>query len=164
MRLTIAILVLAVVAGCVLIPSHNDPPPPAPGIEEARELLDEVIETGIARDFERLCANATGTCEGELEGFEERAPTQPPAVVDVEVHEPVGAGDQWTSGGVLFVLCGTDGLGDAYESEVLVIDGGDGRLIATAAVYWTGTGIEFTVPGQDGVTVGVEPSAQPSRC
>jgi hypothetical protein len=158
-----AALVLVGLAGCGLI-SHNDPPPPAPAVEGARELLDEVIEAGIARDFERLCANASGTCESELQGNEERAPNQPPEVVDVEVHQPTGGGGSWTSGGVLFVLCGIDGLGDPYESEVLVFDGGDGRLIAGAAVYWTGTGILFAEPAQGGVTVGGEPSARPSRC
>jgi hypothetical protein len=163
MRTAAAVLIAATLAGCGVL-THNDPPPPAPAVENARVLLDEVIDAGIARDFERLCAMASGTCEGELEGAEDRAPTQPPRVVDVEVHEPIGDGDSWTSGGVLFVLCGTDGLGDPYESEVLVFDGGAGSLLAAAAVYWKGTTVGITMPAEDGVTVGVEADPEPSRC
>ena len=163
MRIATAVLSAATLVGCGLL-THNDPPPPAPSVEEARALLDQVIDAGIARDFERLCAMATGTCEGELDGFEERAPTEPPRVVDVDVHEPIGNGGSWTSGGVLFVLCGTDGLGDAYESEVLVFDDAGRQLLATAAVYWVGTRVGLAAPGEDGVTVGVEPDPEPSRC
>ena len=163
MRTATAALIAATLAGCDVL-THNDPPPPAPSVDEARVLLDEVIDAGIAGDFERLCAMATGTCEGELEGFEDRAPTEPPEVVDVEVHEPIRNGESWTSGGVLFVLCGTDGLGDAYESEVLVLNDGGRQLLATAAVYWVGTRIGFATAGEDGVNVGAEPDPEPSRC
>jgi hypothetical protein len=138
-------------------------PLPAPSVDDARHLLDEVIEAGIERDWRRLCENASGTCEGELGGpqVKVRAPRDVPVVADVAVIEPTVRGEAWSSGGVLFVLCGVDGLGDPYESEVLVFDDG-ARLIATAAVYWVGTRVAFAPPGET-VTVG-EPTPGAPRC
>jgi hypothetical protein len=165
MRPVAALLALTVLVGCAMLPGHDDAPPPAPPVEAAEAHLDEVIDAGIDRDWERLCALASGTCEGELQGFEEQAPTEPPRVVEAQIHEPVRGGDgSWSSGGVLFVLCGTDGLGGPYESEVLVFDDAGRGLLATAAVYWVGTKIGFPASGEDGVTIGVEPDPEPSRC
>ena len=158
---TTAVGAILLVAGCGILAPRSTPIP-APSVADARVLLDAVIEAGIARDFERLCASASGTCEGELEGAEHLAPSEPPTVVDVSVHEPIERGDGWTSGGVLFVLCGIDAAGDPYESEVLVFDDGE-RLLAGAAVYWRGTGIAFS-DGGGGVHIGVEPTPGPDRC
>jgi len=132
-----------------------------PSVIEARALLDEVIEAGLARDWDRLCANASGTCEGELDGKEHLAPSEPPRVAGVSVVEPVREGDRSSSGGVLFVLCGTDAMATPYESEVLVFDGGD-RLFAAAAVYWIGTRIAHAPSGQTGMAE--QPISGGSRC
>jgi hypothetical protein len=77
------------------------------------------------------------------------------------VVEPVREGDRSSSGGVLFVLCGTDAMATPYESEVLVFDGGD-RLLAAAAVYWIGTRIALAPSGQTGMAE--EPISGRSRC
>ena len=124
-------------------------------------MLDEVIDAGLARDWERLCANASGTCEGELDGWEHLAPSEPPRVADVSVQEPARDGDGWRSGGVLFVLCGTDATGTPYESEVLVFDDGD-RLLAGAAVYWIGTRVSFA--SSDGAVTPGERVPGGTRC
>ena len=157
-RTLLGLLTLVSLAGCGVGLSGGGAPPPS--VEDAEVLLDEIIAAGIDRDWERLCANASGTCEGELQGAEERAPTSAPRVAAVEVHDPQRDGETWTSGGVLFVLCGVDGLGDPYESEVLVFDDGD-RLLAGAAVYWKGTAISFASPG---IGVVGEPSPGERQC
>jgi hypothetical protein len=159
MRFLASLAAIPVLVGCSVAMPPPDPLPP-PSVEDAVVLLDEIIDAGIARDWERLCANASGTCEGELDGAEERAPTSAPRVAAVEVHQPQGDADASTSGGVLFVLCGTDGLGDAFESEVLIFDGGT-RLLAGAAVYWLGTGVGFAPPHGEVVT---EQTPAESRC
>jgi len=156
MRYTLLALLLA---GCGLLPVGA--PPPAPSVDEASAHLDRVIDAGLARDWPLLCSLASGTCEGELQGAEHLAPDEPPRVADIVVREPTREGQGWLSGGVLFVLCGADGLGDPYESEVLVFDDGE-RLLATAAVYWKGTRVSFAPPGDDFVVE--EPAGGPSRC
>jgi hypothetical protein len=152
---------IVALAGCGLVPEARPPPPPS--VEAATAHLDLVIDAGIARDFDRLCELASGTCDTELQGFEHLAPTERPIIVDVSLHQPTELdGGAWSGGGVLFVLCGADGAGDPYESEVLVFDAGD-SLRATAAVFWTGTGIGFLGPGDEGVSVGA-PDPGAMRC
>ena len=161
MRSGSLVLLIVGLAGCGLVPQA--PPPPAPGVEAATAHLELVIDAGIARDFDRLCELASGTCEGELEGFEHLAPTERPSVVDVSVHQPTQlAGGAWGGGGVLFVLCGVDGEDQPYESDVLVFDAGE-RLLATASVFWIGTSVSFLGPGAAGAAVG-EPDPGPARC
>ena len=156
MRLPFVPVALVMLVGCSALPATGPLPPPT--VDDATVLLNEVIDAGIERDWDRLCANASGTCAGELDGYEAFAPVEPPTIVDVSVAE----GDASTSGGVLFVLCGTDGHRAPYESEVLVFDAGD-RLLATAAVYWTGMRIGFAADAGKGVVVG-EPNPVPGRC
>ena len=144
------LLSLLLLSACA--PTQSLPPP---DVDEARALLNQVIDAGLDRDFDRLCSMATGTCEGELEGAEHLAPNEPPRVGDFTAIQPT---DQ-SVGGILFGLCGVNGAGDPYESEVLVFDSGHG-LIATAAVYWTGTKILFTSDG--GATTGGAENDPPS--
>lgn len=157
MRAAVLTLLVAITS---CMPTATGPLPP-PSVDEARALLDEIVAAALDRDFTRLCANASGTCEEELERFEDLAPSRPPRIAAVTVHHPVGDEEEWTSGGVLFVLCGTDAAGESYESEVLVFDAGD-RLLATAAVFWIGTRVVMTAPGQP-VDVG-GPSPAATRC
>ena len=155
------VLVIGLLSACGL---DNGPgPAPPPRVADATRFLDVIIEAGMARDWERLCANATGTCEGELEGVEDLAPRTRPTIAAAEVHQPVVSGDARTSGGVLFVLCGRDAQGAPYESEVLVFDDAGRGLLAAAAVYWIGTEVSFPAP-REGVTVGTEPPAGAPRC
>ena len=158
----LAVVAIALlIAGCAAFqPPPNEPPPPPP-LDEARAHLERVIQAGLARDWNGLCALASGTCEQELRGNESLAPKQAPDVAEFEVLEPIGNADGWSSGGVRFTLCGTDGAGNPYESQVLVFDDGE-RLLAAAAVYWTGTGVSFAPPG-NGVPK-AEPSDAPSQC
>ncbi len=114
---------------------------------DARLLLDEIVDAGIARDFDRLCAHASGTCETELQHNEDAAPLEPPLIRADSIHEPRRSGDAWSSGGVLFVLCGLDANGSAYDSEVYVFDAGE-ELLATAAVFWVGTQVSVAGPGE----------------
>ncbi len=150
MRLGVLLSLAAVLAACGAIAPAAPPGPPTVG--EARLLLDEIIDAAIARDFDRLCAHASGTCDDELQGNEDAAPLHPPLIRVDSIHEPQRAGDAWSSGGVLFVLCGIDAKGSAYDSEVFVFDAGE-ELLATAAVFWTGTQVIVTGP-EEGADTG----------
>jgi hypothetical protein len=132
-------------------------------VGDARAHLDRLIDAGIARDFDRLCELAgSGTCDSLLDGAEDLAPAARPRIVDVSVHQPQRTGDGYTSGGVLFTLCGTDAAGSPFESEVLVSRTPDDSLFAISAVWWTGTGVTLLGPGA--ATVGVEATEDEGRC
>jgi hypothetical protein len=146
-------------AGCFVTQPIGEPVPP-PDIQDATLALNAVIDAGIDRDFERLCALATGTCAHELDGLEHLAHREAPIVVDTQVHQPRLDPDGWNEGGVLFVLCGTDASGTRYESEVLVIDAGP-QLLTAATVFWKATCVSFAPPGN---AVAGEPDPGPARC
>jgi len=162
MRLPAVLLAIAaLVSACGILSAET--PPQAPAIDEAEAFLDQLIEAGIARDFDRLCDLAgTAMCTDLLEGNEDLAPTERPDVTAVAVHEPLRTADGFTSGGVHFVLCGQDAAGSPFESEVLVSQDHDGGLFAISSVWWTGTGVSF-LESEGTVEVG-EPSPAADRC
>ncbi|HEX2765890.1 MAG TPA: hypothetical protein VHR55_04540 [Candidatus Limnocylindria bacterium] len=160
MRLTLVLAALTgLCAGCGLVAPT---PPGPPSLEVARWLLDDLVEAGIARDFARLCGlAASDTCEHLLEGHEDLAPAAAPTIVQTDVYPPESAGNGFTGGGVLFVLCGTDAAGAPFESELLVSRNLDGTLFAVPAVWWTGTRV---IVGADPADVGGEPAPDQGRC
>jgi hypothetical protein len=146
MRSTLPLAVLAIVAGCGLLPSITPPPG---SVEDARSHLDAIIESGIARDFDRMCDLAgTPICTDLLDGSEHLAPDAAPDVVDVSVHQPTPVGEGFATGGVLFLLCGLDAAGDAFESEVLVSRAQSGEFHVVSSVWWRGSTVDLD--GQDG--------------
>jgi hypothetical protein len=65
-------------------------------------------------------------------------------VVDVPNREV--ASGTWHPGGVLFKLCGLDGHGKPYRSEMWVMTSPAGfGLVAQEPVYWSGMTIDSSV-------------------
>jgi hypothetical protein len=78
--------------------------------------VDQAVQFALAGDFDRLCALGTSQCK-----FIVHVTTVP------NVEKTAGT---WTPGGVLFCLCGLDGRGQPYHSQMepvfwgsLTIDG-----------------------------------------
>ncbi len=153
-----SLLFTLLLAGCANVGTAGPLPPPS--VDDARALLDEIMDAGIEGDFERLCANANRTCKNELNGHEHLAPNEPPSIADATIHQPINDAEGGTSGGVKFVLCGVDAAGAPFESEVLIFDTGD-RLLAGAAVWWLGTSVSFAPSGE---AVTGEPTPGEGRC
>ena len=134
------LLVLAVlVAAC-----SSDAPPAGtiPKVEEARGFLDRVVELAQAGDFEGLCAIGDGNCKRHLEDAgRDAVPPGPPTIVRTGTVPTTTSGGQTSLGGIVFVLCGVDGHGDHYDSEMLVFHDGSG-LRAINAIYWGRTRID----------------------
>jgi hypothetical protein len=128
----IAVALLAV-AACGLPTT-----PPVPSDEEARAYLRSVVER-VATDPASICELGSGTCAQTLRGSDPaRIPTDPPLVVGSRVLPPQTSGtDVMAVGGRVLELCGRDGVGDPYYSEMLVFHDGT-RLISTGTPYWLG--------------------------
>ena len=75
-------------------------------------------------------------------------PPGPPTIVRTGTVPTTSSGDQTSLGGIVFVLCGIDGHGDHYDSEMLVFHDGNG-LRAINPVYWGRTRIAGS-PTQEG--------------
>ena len=130
--------------------------PQPPTLDEATATLNQLVTYAVSGDFEALCSIGDGNCRSRLEEVGTRsAPSAAPIVTGSDVIEP----DRSTGsmGGRVLGLCGTDGLGNPYRSEILVFrDGGQMRVINP--VFWDGTGI-----GRSG-TAAAPAVAAPTGC
>jgi hypothetical protein len=68
-------------------------------------------------------------------------PFNPPVIAGTRVIPGTFNGNTGTGGGQLLVVCGTDGLGKAYRTEVLVSVDYNGAFYAINGVYWSGAGL-----------------------
>jgi hypothetical protein len=128
-------------------------PAAPPSDAEAREHLATVVRLVATGDLTEVCRLASGTCPMELENMDPAGvPRLAPVVVGSETVQPTRRTDgSWDAGGLVLRLCGVDGTGAPYESEMLVFRNHDGRLISINTLYWLGAGIAR------GPTVGAEP-------
>jgi hypothetical protein len=120
---------------------------------EARAYLSRIVATAKRRDFDALCRlnSAVANCRHQLQvGCDntpfnppvvpctETVPREPPTVVATRYHKrdtPDG-----TPGRIL-VVTGTDGLGRAYKSELMVFRENRHHFKAINAVYWSNASI-----------------------
>jgi hypothetical protein len=113
-----------------------------PTVDQARVLLDELVDLARARDFDGLCrVSDDGNCGRLLEDAgRDAVPPDPPTILAARIMPTTRSGDQLSPGGVVFVLCGTDAFGEHYDSEMLVFHDGGG-LRALNPIYWGPTRI-----------------------
>jgi len=149
------VLLVILLAGCGGLASRTPIPPPS----EAEALAHLAQVEGVVRsgDLSHLCDLGSGTCKQILENAD-------PATVPATVPEVIGTrvipysdlgGGMSTVGGRVLMLCGRDGLGKSYYSEMLVFFDGD-RLISTGTPYWVGMTIAT------GSTTEASPAAVPA--
>lgn len=135
----------ALTAVAVLFAACSAPsaPPPSPPTEAAAlTYLDSVVALVASGDPFAICEVGSGTCEQILRKSALGAvPSSAPAVIGSRLIEPFRLPDgTWAAGGRVLELCGRDGFGSPYYSEMLVFED-RGRLISTATPYWLGFGI-----------------------
>jgi len=138
-RVTLLVLASVLAGAC----TFGDPPTGSiPTLEEAHGMLDRLVGLARAGSFDELCTvSGDGNCERVLEAAgADAVPPRPPTVVATRVVPSVADGEQLTLGGVVLVLCGIDGLGNHYDSEMLVVHGDTG-LRAINPIYWGRTRI-----------------------
>jgi hypothetical protein len=148
-RVVLAGLALVLVSACGTV---SFTPDPLPTEAEATAFVGRLAQLARTGDFSGLCALGSGNCERVLrEVGEDSAPTADPTILGAQVIKSRKAeGDTWSIGGVVLRVCGTDGLGRPYQSEVLVFSG-QGTLHAIEAVFWAGGRVadDGTVGGWD---------------
>lgn len=137
MRTAASVLLVILLTGCGGIGGRTPVPPPS----EAEALAHLTQVEGIVRsgDLSHLCDLGGGTCQQILEKSDPATvPTTVPEVLGTRVipHSDLPDG-MWTDGGRVLMLCGRDGLGKRYYSEMLVFFE-QGRLVSTGTPYWVG--------------------------
>lgn len=136
---------LALAGGLFACSGAPAPPPPAPSEESAFAYLDAVVDMVASGDAGSICSVGVSTCDQLLRQADPRTvPSTPPEIVGTRVLAPTRVSDNgWSSGGLLLRLCGTDGLGEPYYSEMLVFED-QGRLLSVNTPYWLGFTISET--------------------
>lgn len=137
-RQSVAVLLVLAVAACT---SAGPTAGTIPSVEEAQAHLAEIVRLARVGDFEEMCALGDGNCEQILEmAGRDAVPPDPPTIVATRTVPTTSSDGQQSFGGVVFVLCGVDGRGEHYDSEMLVFHDGNG-LRAINPVYWSRTRI-----------------------
>ena len=134
------LLVVLVAIGCsgapTTVPSGDAG---VPSFAEAEHHLDAAVAVVRSGDLTHLCDLGSATCQHTLDLSDPAAvPTSGPDVLGSRV---IGT-TPTSAGGLVLELCGRDGLGHSYYSEMLVFRDGQ-RLLSTGTVYWVG----ITIPG-----------------
>ncbi|HEY7736461.1 MAG TPA: hypothetical protein VH813_06675 [Candidatus Limnocylindrales bacterium] len=153
-RTAIVLVVLAAIAGCQ--PTTPGGPAPPPTMQAATDYLSTVVDLVLAGRLTELCRLGSGTCAHTLRNSDPGAvPRTRPIVVGSRIEPSVlRPGGVWSQGGLVLQLCGLDGRGRFYRSEILVFNDGR-RLIGKEPVFWVGLRIE------SGSTVGGPPPPDP---
>ena len=129
---------LLVLSACGFVP---DPTPGAPpNEEEAIVFMEELVALAQAADLEGMCTHAGGgNCNTLVDeaGGAAGVPQDPPTLAGTRLIPSRGSADALQVGGILLVLCGTDGRQQPYRTEMLV-SRFRGEMYAINAVYWSG--------------------------
>ena len=146
-RVALAAFVVATATACAPPASTGD----IPTYDEATSFLTSVVSLAQARDFDRLCGLGGGNCRKTLrEAGLDAVPATPPGIAGSRVVQPTRNSDGTIStGGLVLRLCGLDGLGRPYSTEMLVFRY-EGELLAIEPVYWSGIRIatDQTTPSE----------------
>lgn len=137
-RRAAALFLVLAVAACT---SAGPPAGTIPSVEDAQAHLDAIVRLARAGDFDGMCELGDANCERTLEMTgRDAVPPDPPKVIGTRMVPTTSANGQQSFGGIVLVLCGIDGHGEPYDSEVLVFNDGNG-LRAINPVYWSRTRI-----------------------
>jgi len=133
-------LVLALVAalGCVSPsrgPDQDVPPTEGQALEHLQSLI-ALVEAGHAGS---ICDLGGPLCKDFVEPFDAaRVPTTRPLLLEVRTIPAVAVGEgKWRGSYVRIEVCGVDGRGDPYRSEMMVY-WNRGRIVSTQPAYWLG--------------------------
>jgi len=105
-----------------------------PAESEARSLLARIVAAAQGGDFAELCSFGDPSCADTLEGAgRDAVPPLPPTVAGTRVITTTAN----RYGGLVLQLCGIDGRGQRYATEMLVLRSAGG-LKAIQPVFWSG--------------------------
>lgn len=137
-----AIVAAVTLGGCLAPGAAPSPDPPVPTRAEAAAVLDEAVALARAGDFAGLCAMGGGNCEQILRiaGTDALPAAKPTVLEELTLPEDRDTSPSGPATGRLLVVCGVDGRGAPYVTDV-VITWGDGRWLAVEPIYWSGLSI-----------------------
>ena len=135
MRRAAALALVGLVVAC----AGRAGPPPPPSRAEALQHLERIIALVQTGDLRNLCDLGGPTCPMSIDSMDPRTvPRGRPTIAAMRTLEAVDNGDgSWSGAGVIIELCGIDGLGKLYHSDMLIARV-RGQIVATEPAYWLG--------------------------
>jgi hypothetical protein len=139
---TLTCLTIAVLLGACSSGYHPTAPPT---LAETRAFIAKMVQLAQAREFDKLCEMGGGNCERILEtAGATNVPADPPTVARIYVVPSVVHSDgSWSQGGQMVEMCGTNGSGAPYQTQMLVFRDPTQGVIAIEPIYWSGIGINL---------------------
>jgi hypothetical protein len=126
---------------------------------EARAVLQQAEAYARSGDIHSLCAMyelASLRCERQIKELGGLGSV--PQVSPIITKQHIIPNQDNFVGGRLLVVEGHDNAGKPYRTDVLIFDGGGGKLVPLEPVYWSGMG--FAMPHPDG-TLSTSPPPLP---
>ena len=168
------VALVALAAGAAVIGGGNEPaqvasPTDAGDAAIAEDLLDQTVALVVAGRADEVCAEVAaseGFCHQIYDELDPaRVPTARPTVVGSRVIDTEGFAP-----GLVLTVCGVDGLGDAYVTDMELLGADDAHRFQNP-IYWSNLGlIEGTDNGDGTATAhvggpnGVDANARPAGC
>jgi hypothetical protein len=116
-------------------------PSEIPSRDKAVAFVEHLYPLAEAGQFEALCANGGGNCQTVLDDAgRDAVPNERPKIVDSFAIPSSDTADGTRVGGLVLVLCGTDGLDRPFRTEMLIFRDG-ATLRAIEPVYWSGMAV-----------------------
>jgi hypothetical protein len=116
---------------------------PHPSDAAARTVVQRMTELVAASDWDGLCA-LYSNCPDILDGQAKlAAPATPPLILGTADVSDSGN----TQGGRAVYLCGPDGNGRAYRTDILIFGPDDDPVVITPVFWWAGWSSSMTAPG-----------------
>lgn len=140
---SLCVLVVLSVSACGLKSNGSDDI----SVEQATDFLNRAVEYATSHDLNKLCGLSSSSlmCQTQWKDAGEWAgvPEEPPVIVDTYlIPTKKFKNGMRQQGGRLLILCGIDGMGKPYRTEMLVFSGGQRHgLKATNVIYWSGASI-----------------------
>ncbi len=136
---TALLIGLLVLSACGFVPDPT--PDPIPTEAQSIAFMRELVVLAQAGDLDGMCRHAGGgNCDELVDAAGGRlsVPSDPPILAGTRLIPGTSSGNSGTVGGMLLVLCGTDGRQRPYRTEMLV-SRFHGEVYAINAVYWSGS-------------------------
>ena len=135
-------LTIAVLLGACSSGYHPTAPPT---LAVTRAFIAKIVQLAQAREFDKLCQLGGGNCERILASAgADKVPPDAPTIARIyAVPSVVHADGSWSQGGQMVEMCGIDGSGAAYQTQMIVFRDPTQGVIAIEPIYWSGIGIRI---------------------
>jgi hypothetical protein len=127
-------------------------------------MFSTVVDRAKTESIADLCKVGSLNCvrNAQTRNADQTRPTTAPVVVASWDVPDSGSGDAIQQGGRLLEVCGVDGQGKAYQSQMLFFGSDVDHFTVFEPTYWTNMTISNSLSGPPSASPGLEWASCPS--